>query len=396
MHKKIISDVILSIIASIIPVAGLQLILLPLVALKTTPDEYGRIITIIALINLSAATLGNVLNNSRLILNNHYEKAKLKGDFNTHLLNFSLINLAFVIFGLLYYDHPIKIFNYIILIISSLLLLVKGYATVEFRIKLNYKLILGESIVLVSGYFIGYLIFLITHYWQFIYLFGFASSFLFVYKKTYILREPLQKTILFKKNRVQTYSLLFSGLLLSLGTYIDKLLLFPLLGGEIVAVYFAASILGKTIAMIMQPITGVILSYLAPKEEISQKNFIHFFLLTTIAGIIGYTGILIISKPVLTIMYPQYVTESLKYIGIITAGIIILLLSNLVNAFLLKFLDLKWQIYINSSYIFIYILFSITLIKPFGLWGFCLGILTANTIKLVFMLCVYYFKVLKL
>lgn len=390
MKKKIIYDVFLSIVSSFIPVIGLQFILLPILASQLNNDLYGKILTIVALMNLSAATLGNILNNSRLIFNSRYKAENIKGDYNILLVFFLCVNLLIVFLGLQYFDKPFSLISFILISLSTFSLLIKGYAVVEFRIKLDYVKIFYESLFLFGGYFIGFLLFLIFNYWQLIYLCGYTSSLIYVFKNTNILREPLRKTQLFKFTSLQTYSLLFSGLLLSLGTYLDKLLLFPLLGGEIVAIYYAASIIGKTVALVIQPITGVFLSYLAPLDKFSNRNFSKILSISFITGTISYLIVVLISKPILLLIYPQYAIESVNYIPIITLSTIILVICNIINAILLKFIDLKWQIAINSFYLLVYVLMSLLLIRTNGLMGFCTGILIASIFKLIAMIIIYF------
>lgn len=390
MKRKILYDIFLSIISSFIPVLALQFIILPLLASKLDNETYGKLITITALMNMVAGTLGNVLNNSRLILNKKYETLNLKGDFQYLLLLFISINIIIIIFGLLYYDSPFNWTGFSLILFSSVLLLIKGYAVVEFRLDLNYTKILFESLFLIGGYFVGYVFFLLFDHWQLIYFFGGLSSFIFIYRNTRILFEPYKKTSIFSFTSIQTYSLLFSGILLSLGTYIDKLLLYPLFGGEIVAIYYTASLLGKTIALVIHPITGVFLSYLAPLQKFSNNKFILILGISTTIGIFSYIFVIIFSKPVLSILYPKYVTQALEFIPVVTLSLIILVISNIINAVLLKFHDLKWQIIINLIYIAIYVFMSLLLMKPYGLMGFCVGILISSIIKLLFMVAVYF------
>lgn len=390
MKKKIFSDVVLNMIASVIPVFTLQFILMPMMASKIDANTYGQVITIIALMNLSAATLGNVLNNSRLINYQEYEELKIQGDYNILLLLFVIINVTIMSIGLWYYQQVFELWSFILLMSSSIFMLIKGYATVEFRIKLKFKYILIDSIMLIIGYVIGFGLFLISEYWHFIYFCGFAFSFIFVINKTSIMSNPFKKTSLFKKTTIQTIVLLISGILLALGTYIDRLLLYPLLGGAAVSVYYTATILGKTISLVVQPITGVLLSYLAQFKEFDSKYFYLMLGVSSIIGAIGYVFIIIISEPLLTIVYPQYVEQAVNYIYITTLSIIVIIISNILNAVVLKFCNVRMQIVINGSYLLVYVFGSLVLLEIYGLMGFCIGILIASIVKLTVMIVVYY------
>ena len=390
MKRKILSDVALNMFATFIPMFALQFFILPQIALKIDANLYGQIIAIVALINLSAGSLGSILNNSRLIVFKKYDDLEIQGDFNIFLGIFVLLNILFMILGLMYYGQELDLLTIALLVLVSVLLLLRTYASVDFRIKLNFKYILIDSILLFSGYAVGYIIFLISGYWLFIYLCGFVFSFIFVLKKTKILREPFKKTQLFKKTATQTLLLLGSGTLLSLGTYLDKLLLYPLLGGLTVSIYFTATILGQSIALAIGPITGVLLSYLAQMKKFSNHSFHVLLTISSIVGVIGYWLVILVSKPLLTIIYPQYAKEALNYIHVTTLSIIIIIISNIINAVLLKFCGAKWQIFINGIYLVVYIAASMILLNLYGLMGFCIGILIASIVKLVIMLVTYY------
>ncbi|WP_088052519.1 polysaccharide biosynthesis protein [Virgibacillus dakarensis] len=390
MKKKIISDVLLNILASVFPIFILQFILLPLVASDIDANSYGYLITIIAWINLSALTLGSVLNNSRLIYNSTYEELNFKGDYNILLLSFLLINILITPIGVWYFEKEFNLINIVLMLFISIFMFVRGYAIVEFRIKLNYKYILLDSVYVMVGYGVGYVLFIISDYWQLIYLCGFVFSFLFVVNKTNILREPFNRTPLFKKTSLRTFTLLVSALLNGVTVYLDKLLLFPLLGGLSVSIYYTATILGKTITLVIGPTTGVFLSYLARLKKIENKSFLILLVSSFIVGVIGYFFVILISKPLLGFLYPQFVSEALNYIYITTLSIIITITSNILNPVILKFCGVKWQVIINFIYLINYTGLSLILLNYYGLMGFCIGILIASIIKLFSIIIVYF------
>ena len=391
MKKKIFIDVILNMLSTFIPMFALQFIILPQVALKINADMYGQLIAIMAFVYLASASFGSVLNNSKLIHYKKYEELKIKGDFNILLLIFIVANLFIMTAGLLFYGESFNILTSISIIIISTILLYTTYASVEFRIKLNFISILVNSIFLFLGYLIGFGLFILTGYWTLIYIFGFGFNLIHIIKKTNIFSEKLTKTPLFKITAKESLLLLFSGIIVSLGAYLDKLIIFPILGGSAVAIYYAATILGKTIALAIGPITSVFLSYLAHMKKFSSNNFKFLLSLSFIFGFLGYWVVILTSKPLLTLIYPQYVTEAIQYIPITTISIMITIISNIINPILLKFSGAKWQIAINGIFMLIYIPLSIYLLSIYGLMGLCIGILIANVVKLIILIATYSF-----
>lgn len=390
MKKKVFSDSFINIVATIIPMIGLQFIILPIISTRMSSADYGHLITIVAFMNLSASSMGNVLNNLKLINHKEYKTEKISGDYMIFLVSTVIINIIIMIIGTIYYGQESNVIGSILIIISSVLLLIKGYAKVEFRIKLNFLNILKDNIYLLLGYLVGLIFFIATDYWQFIYLFGFTFSFYFIYSKTEILKEPVEKTVKFEDTKTQLIFLLLSGILASLGTYVDKLLIYPVLGAQMVTIYYVATILGKTISLVIQPLTGVMLSYFSHISTFSTKNFKFLIKIAAVSGFIGFLLAVLISRPVLTLLYPQFVNEAMQYVPITTASIIITLISNIINVVLMKFKSIDWQLKINALHMFIYMLFSFSLLYRYNLIGFCIGVLIASIFKLFIMVYVFY------
>ncbi len=391
MKKKIFADSALNIFATVTPMMVLNILILPLVASKIDSSLYGELISVVALVNLFGGTAGNVLNNLRLINYKKYFDRRIVGDYNILLIILILISLGMLIIYMRLTNLLFMNFSIILILLITIFLILKGYARVEFRLKLNFKYILYDSMFLLFGYLVGFAVFLISKRWEYIYLLGFLFSFFWIYKKTAILKEPFLKTIYFHDTKNQLVVLYISAILTSLGMYVDKLLIYPLLGGSAVSIYYASTVLGKSFSVVIQPLTSVMLSYLAHFKSFKKNKFNSLMVLSIILGVIFYFAILFASKFVLSIIYPKYVSEAIKYINITTASIIVTVLSNIINSVLLKFRDVKWQLAINATYIITYFSFSILLLKAHGLTGFCLGILIASIIRLSIMLFAYYY-----
>ena len=104
---------------------------------------------------------------------------------------------------------------------------------------------------------------------------------------------------------------------------------------------------------------------------------------------IGYIMTIILSRPVLSILYPKYVDAAMQYIWITSGTIVVSVLTSMITPFVLRFFDIKWQIWINGITTIMYIIISLSLLKLGGLMGFCVGALLANIIKLLITTYVY-------
>lgn len=393
---KIIEDAIINIIATAIPVAVLQLFLFPFAANRLGNEDYGLMLTIVALFNLIPQSIGNVLNNVRLIQEVEYSEKKYEGDFNLLLILGCTLNFIMIFFATIYYDGKFNLVSIIFDLLISCFILIREYAIVGFRLNLNYKGILINNIILVLGYGLGFIFFYVWGFWQLIYLVGTLFSLIYILKKNYTLERSIKITPLLKSTSYKTSVLLIASFLNSMLNYVDKLLLYPLLGGVTVSIYYASTVFGKIISMAISPISGVMLSYFSKMKHISSKSFLGVFFMSILIGIIGYFICISVSKPILGLIYPQFAAEALQYINITTASIIVGMVISIVNPFVLKFCNINWQIIINLACMLIYIILVLFLLKMDGLLGFCIGVLVTNIVKLLILLCIYSIKNFKL
>ena len=379
----------LNLLAASIPIAVLQLVILPSLAEDVGSDQYGLLVTILALLNVIPSTIGNVLNNIRILYDNKYRESGFFGDFQLIHFATQVISLILVLVISSFYDKNMTWVDFLLLGILSVFWLSREYYIAAFRIKIDYTAILINNILLVVGYVIGFLLFKLLHNWIVIYISGYTLSLAYIFIKTDIWKERLGTTPFFRFTTVQVLLLFISNLLLRITTYADKLLIYPLLGGTIVAIYYAATIFGKVISMVITPVSGVILTYLSKTTKKNNNLFLSLMFFGAIVSIVGYIGCLVVSRPVLSLIYPQFVTEAMNYIPITSATAILMAFTSLINPFIMKYFNMWWQIVINGSTTVFYVLICLGLLHFYGLTGFCIGAMITNIIKLIFMIFIF-------
>ena len=387
--KKIVIDIALNITATAIPVFVLQLIILPNLSKFMDSDKYGLLVTILALLNVIPATFGNSLNNIRLIYGNDNRTETQPADYNVLLLLLAIVNLIVVSAFAYYYDKEITPVSMILTLIISVLWLMREYHIVAFRIKLNYVYIVVNNLIMVAGYLLGYVLFRLYGRWQMIYILGQLSSLIFIFLKSELWREPFKISPDFGKITGQTALLISAGFLTRVTSYADKLLIFPILGGAMVSIYYASTLFGKIVSLTITPISAVMLSYLSKSKKKNDSSFRSALLLSACVCTVGYFVCLFISRPVLALLYPQFVDEAMKYIRVTTGTTVLVAMISIINPFVLNYFDMRWQMVINGTYVLIYVSFSLFLLGKFGMLGFCIGAFTATFLKLCFMLIIY-------
>ena len=158
--------------------------------------------------------------------------------------------------------------------------------------------------------------------------------------------------------------------------YLDKILLFTMIGASQLAVYYFATILPIYIKNILSSINTLAVPKFSvrPEKEIRQKIFkkIYKLFLLTISVIIAY----IITVPYLyKIFFPQYI-ESIIYSQIFIFSLISFPLILLNSFFQSKMM--KKELYLLKIAPFLRVILFIILIPLFGIWGAIVSILATE------------------
>lgn len=386
-NRKIVLDMLLNIIAVSVPVAILQLVVYPITAQKIGGEEYGLMLTIYSVWMMISNSLGNVFNNIRLLYSDKYDQ---KGDFNILILSWELVNAIIIGIVILLYCNSFDIIHVGLGVIVAILIMAKSYLEVGFRINLNYKSIVINNLLQSVGFIVGILFTLITGIWESIFICGYLFSCVYCTIKTKLLFEPLKKTRQFKELNSASNKLIIATIIGNLMTYADKLVLYPLMGGYTVSIYYTASILGKIVGMITGPINSVILSYIRKWKSNNKQLIAKILLIGVFLCSVGYLVTIVFYKPVLNILFPQWVNDVMRYIPLTTINVMLMVLTSIISPFVLKFCDMKWQVIINIVGGATYFLGALVLWKYLGLTGFCIGVIIGTLTKLLIMLLVYF------
>lgn len=388
--RKVFVDVILNISATALPLIMLQIFVYPNVAKKIGGIEFGLMITIYSIWVMIPNALGNVLNNIKLLRFKEYEQLGEDGDIAILVRQFLVFIVPFVFFSIWFYTKNFIIQHIIIGTIIAILFFLKAYLEVGFWIKLNYVDVFINSVLLSTGFIIGYFCFEFTGVWELIFLFGYLFSCLYCFCRTNLLQEVPRKTILYRAIKKDSYSLVISSVIGNLVNYADKLVLYPLMGGMAVSIYYTASILGKITGMLTGPINTVLLSYIARWDKSKSNIFSKVLWMGLVIAIISYILVLLLAKSVLSILFPQWIDDVMELIPFTTVTVMLGVLISILNPFLLKYCNLQWQTVIGSLGAISYFASAFTLWFFMGLKGFCIGTIIGALVRLVIMIVVYY------
>ena len=384
--KRVATDMLINLIGTGLPLVALQLIVYPIVARRIDADAYGRMQSLVSLIFLISGTLGGALSTTRLIHQYDYDEQGRVGDFSLlNLYSLGAVAIATPIVIYLYLGE-VDPYELILITIISILNYTELYFEVGLRLILNYRKIFINKLIGAIGYLIGFLIFRWTFDWHYIFIAAYLLQTLYCIRSTELFQEPIQKTEAFADTTRSYGNITIASAFNKSLTYFDKILLHPLLGGEAVSVYFAANIFGKLVIQVLEPITNVILSYLSKEKKVSRSVW---GLTISVGGgfcVAMYVFCLLVSRFVLTILYPQFVDEAMKLIPISTLSLCVSSFVNIIHPLALKTIKTNRQIVISGGGLVCYVILALTLYQPYGLMGCCVALLISYLVKLALIL----------
>lgn len=385
---KIVQDISYSIIASFISVGVMQLFLFPMLASIFDSTEYGQLLTVMGIVNTISSTIGITLNNTRLIQQSRYDENGLHGDFNLLLTYANVIGFIVILFiGNLMVGFSMS--TILLLAILTMLISIKSYLVVSYRIVLNYKLNLLCNIVTSFGYIVGIVVVYYTSVWPLAFIIAEAMGLLFVLFTSDLHKETYSRTSLFQESIIKYFFLILTGLLGNLLVYMDRLIIYPVLGGEAVSVYATASFFGKSLGILMTPIAGVLLSYFSQKTfTINRKRFWTINIVILVISFLFLVFTIIVAPWFTGILYPDLIEGARPYLFYANLAAIIGVTSNIVLPSVLKFAPVYWQVVKEVIYGIVYLGLGYFFLVKYGIIGFCWAAILANIIRLFLLLVI--------
>lgn len=389
--RHLAGDFMFSIIASVVYAFARQIVVFPVLAFRLSETANGTFLTVIALVSIYGVVVANTLNNIRLIEDNRYEEAGLQGDFNPLCAFYAAGSIVFAL--ILWRVFSLPPMTACFLMLYSPVSIFYYYGSVHFYKELQFKQLLVCSIIASAGYLIGTVLFSTEQMWPLIFLLGDGLPLLYIIRKTHFLREPWYRTQLFKQTVKKHIGLMGSGLLGNLLTYADRMLIYPILGAANVSYYTTASFFGKSAALVITPISGVLLGYFSQKgQRASRKLFMLLNGLCLACLGLFLLGCSILGPWVTRLLYPTLYEEALPYLFLANLGAVLAIASQMAQPMILKFCSMRWNFWLQVVYGVCYVASAIVLLPTYRLYGFCLATIFANIVRLLVMYTVGWVK----
>ncbi len=388
----VIKNLFLSFLSYAMPTAVLQFIIQPILASRLGGELNGQYLTLMSLNYLIIGVTASVLNTTRMLQDKEYRERGLVGDFNIFFAVYAAVIIVVIPLGQYLYTGVFDIVEMLLCTVISLLYLYHDYIFAQYRIRMQFNKILINNILLVVGYFLGLGLFFLCGKWQVVVITAYAIGAVFDFFNTDFLREPIKKTPMFKQTLLKLLPLTVSMMLSSAMTYCDKLLLYPLLGGESVSIYNSASIVGKMLLMVSSPLSSVLLSYAIQVDTLKFKMGKKKILLGVAFLIVAYLACVLVGFPLTDLLYPDWADQSQKFIPITVAASLFTLLANVINTIVIRFYKPSFQIVLQCINLAVYLIAALVLWYFFSLMGFCLGVMIAGIVKMLLLAFILLFK----
>lgn len=382
LYARIYGDFVISILASVIYTFARQIVVFPLLAARLTEADYGTLLTVVGLANVCTAMIGSSLNNIRLIENSRYQESGVQGDFNALSLLGSGISVLFaLILGTTFALPP---FTTALLTLYLVVSNLYQYATVFFRLELNFKRSFRCNALVSAAYCAAALVFATMELWPAIFLAGEGAGLLFVWKTTPFAHEPVTRTPRFRSTALSMLTFMATNAISNLLTYADRMILYPILGAEAVSYYATAAFFGKSAGVIMVPIAGVLLGYFAQEGfKASKKLFAVINGLSLLCLAVFLLGCMLFAPWVTRFLYPSLYVGAAPYILPANLAAAISIAGNMAQPMVLKGCSIRWTLLTQALYGISYLLLSWLWLPTYGLLGFCWAAIASGAVRLL-------------
>ena len=383
-------SVLLSIVGLCIYNLTIQAFVYPTLDRILGHESYGHMLTAISVISVAAVSVGVGVNYARMALSARVESAN--GDYNFALLvGAVLCGGAGVLAGR--FVGMTGAVSYILLAFMSVSMMLRYYSDVDFRLDVNYRKLLIFYVVLSLGYVVGTLLFAKPDTWQAVFIAAELLSVLFVVLFGRIYREPFA----FSQNRKTVFrssaQLVSSQVLANAILNCDRMLIGALMNGTAVTIFYTASLLGKSVALLTGPFNGVIIGFLAKSNRKITRRFFMLCVAGACAVSLLIFAVLIPVTPfVIRLLYPGLADSAAPYYLWANAGQIVYFVANLLLVIALRFLSERFQLFVNLGYTVLYLALCVPCLMQGDLMRFMQCALLANVIRFAAIVLTGYMK----
>ncbi len=392
--KKIRNDFIYSFLALVLLNGITQLVIYPFLSKQLGNDAFGTILSLLSIVSIMSCTFGGGTNYSRIVVSMKTEN--VKGDYNIFFAFFGLLNVPVTLITL-YVISDVTIESYIYFYFLILFTTLRYYGDVNYRLSLNYKKYFIYYFLISFGYLIGILTFFIHHNPLIVLIIGEVAGFIYVFGRGDIYKKPyFKRSKHFISNIKSMTTLSLSYMVGSVILNIDRLLILKMVDSLSVTIFYIATLVGKCVALLTNPISSVIIGHLAKsKKQITVRFFQLYSVVILIGSLLCSIVCCFASVVFIKLFYADLYFDVKDLLIPANIGQVFSFSAGVLMVIIMKFAEEKWQLYMNLIYAFIYFALVIPSIFLWHLKGAVLSIFIANIIRFIIVYIVGIFKLLK-
>ena len=390
-HKSLVKsfsrDLAYSVAGLVLMNATIQILVYPVLQAKMGADVFGVVLSLFSVISIIAASFATGANYSRMVVASTEDE--VRGDYT--------VFMAFVCAGgaivaviatfIMGFSSVPELIGFVALMVATLL---RYYGDVNFRLALDYRGFFFYYLVISIGYGVGIGILAIpgsplslVDFWWLSLLLGEIAAFVYVRVKGDIYTPPyFKRSEQFSSHVRSMMALSLAYLLSAIVMNADRLLILAFVGSAEVTIFYTASLVGKTVALLTGPLNGVVIGYLTKKGGRVSKT-----LLTRIAlGLLG-AGVVLsaltvgMSYILIYLLYPNIFETTRQFFIVASVGQVFYFLSESLLVIVLKVASEKYQLILNIVYTIVFFAAAVPAVILGGVWGIAIAILVVNVVR---------------
>lgn len=377
--KKIASNTAYTIAGALVLNGVLQLFVYPRLNAEMGAESIGTVLYLMAFVNILGPSIGQAMNNSRLVLRRDHEVTN--GDYDLGLLLFGAVGICVSLVmarGSLGDAGTAAAVALVILVT-----IFRYYGDVEYRLSLNYRNYFIYYTACGAGYAVGYGVYRLTGRWVVIFLAGEACALLYVAVTGDVFRRFFRRSVNFGLVLGRGATLTVSYFLTNLTLNIDRLVLQNQVGAEAVTQYYVASLIGKTLVLFIAPVNTIMISYLTrEKTTLDRRQFLRFAGMGIGVGAVFFLLCQIGTPIFVRLFYPDLAASTRGIYTVVNLTQILAMLSAYLFILVLTFAEEKWQLILQGLHLAILLVLVFTMTKG-SIRGFSYAVLIANSLRIL-------------
>lgn len=349
--RKPIKDIMYCMAALVLYNGVIQFAVYPFFNSEMGAAAFGVVLSLHSILMIIAGACGTAANNSRMVTQLKFTPSN--GDYNFILL---FLGLASMIAGTIYFAAAATaaITPAAVLLYAGLMffMLLRYYGDVEFRLRIDFKRYFIYYFLISAGYCLGLYIYHVTGQWALALMVGEILAIGYVIWKGHIFTPPIWERTQYTAAVWKSITFLLVANLISLMIVnADRILLLFFESGEAVTAYYVASLLGKLVALLTGPLSGVMLSYLVRYDgSLSRQMFLQGTGLILVMSAVAFACCFLLSPWFIRWLYPSVFEIAKPILALAIAGQIIYFAAGILKVVLLRFYEEKYQTYLNVIY----------------------------------------------